>query len=139
MATTGTVLAKNMAMYFTGSETLLSCQTNASISMSTNMFETTCKDSGAWAEPRPGTKSWTASGEANLAFDATYGIAELHTAWYGQTEIAVTFQTGTNGDIAFVGSGYISSLEITSNGNDEAVTFSYQLDGAGELAQVTLS
>lgn len=134
MATTGTVLAKNMAMYFTGTPVLLTCQTDASISMSTNMFETTCKDSGAWAEPRPGTKSWTASGTANLAFDATYGIDELFAAWTAQTEIAVLFQTSVSGDSEFSGSGYISSLEVTSNGNDEAVTFSYQLDGAGSLA-----
>lgn len=139
MATTGTVLAKNMAMYLTGSETLITCQTNALISMSTNMFETTCKDSGAWAEPRPGTKSWTASGEGNVAFDATYGIEELHALWYNQTEVAVLFQTGTSGDTGFSGSGYISSLEVTSNGNDEAVTFSYQIDGAGALIQLTVS
>lgn len=139
MATTGTVLAKNMAMYWTGSDTVLTCQTNASISMSTNMFETTCKDSGAWAEPRPGTKSWTASGEANLAFDATYGIDDLFPLWYNQTEVTVTFQTDVAGDTKYTGSGYISSLEITSNGNDEAVTFSYQLDGAGALIMETVS
>ena len=133
MATTGTVLAKNMAIYFTGSPTVLTCQTNASISMSTNMFETTCKDSGAWAEPRPGTKSWTASGEANLAFDATYGMDELFAAWDDQTELSVVFQTGVSGDSKFSGSGYLSTLEVTSNGNDEAVTFSFQLDGAGAL------
>lgn len=132
-------MAKNMAVYTGGTPTIITCQTNASISMATNMFETTCKDSGAWAEPRPGTKSWTASGEGQLAFDAANGFSALFTAWTGQTSIAVVFQTGVTGDQKYSGSGYISSLELTSSGNDEAVTFSYQIDGAGALAEATIS
>ncbi len=139
MPTTGTVLAKNMALY-TGSPTatVITCQTNASISQSTNMFETTCKDSGAWGAQQPGVKSWTASGEGNLAFDATNGYEDLWDAWNTQAAVAVVFQTGVTGDIKFSGSGYISSLELTSNGSDEAVTFSFEITGNGALSKATI-
>lgn len=139
MPTTGTVLAKNMALYVGATPTIITCQTEASISMSTSMFETTCKDSGAWADQRPGTKSWRALGTANLAFDATNGFEELWDSWVAGTSIACVFQTGTIGDLKFSGTGYISSLELTSNGNDEAVTFSFEITGAGALAKGTVS
>jgi len=137
MATTGTVLAKNMSFEVAG--TVVSCQVNCELNMSTEMFETTCKDSGAWAEPRPGTKSWTGSGEYNLAFDATYGIEDLFTLWYDQTEAAFVFTTGVNDDKEFIGNGYISSLTVSSQGNDAAVTGTFELTGAGELIYQTVS
>lgn len=137
MATTGTVLAKNMKMYV--GATAITCQTDASISMSTNMFETTCKDSAANSAFLPGSKSWTASGSGNLAFDATYGAEELFAAWDAQTSMSIVFQTAVTGDKKYSGSAYITSLNINSSGNDEAVTFDYELQGTGALAEATVS
>lgn len=139
MPTTGTVLAKNMAMYTGGTPIIITCQTNASISMSTNMFSTACKDSGAWDAQQPGLKSWSASGEGNFAFDATNGFSALFAAWTNQTSVAVVFQTGVTGDKKYSGSSYVSSLELNSSGNDEAVTFSYELTGSGALTEATIS
>lgn len=137
MATTGTVLAKNMKMYV--GATAITCQTDASISMSTNMFETTCKDSAANSAFLPGSKSWTASGSGNLAFDATYGAEELFATWDAQTSMSIVFQTAVTGDKKYSGSAYITSLNINSSGNDEAVTFDYELQGTGALAEATVS
>jgi len=137
MPTTGTVLAKNMAMYIGG--TIVTCQTNASISMQTNMFEATCKDSGADSEKFPGVKSWTASGEGLFAMDAANGFPDIFAAWKNQTQIAIIFQTGVTGDLKYVGNAYVSNAELTSNGNDEAVTFSYELTGTGAMTEETVS
>lgn len=139
MPTTGTVLAKAMKIYTGGTPAAVTCQTNGSISLNTAMFDTTCKDSGAWAENRPGTKSWTASGEGLLAFDATNGFSQLFTAWSAQTEVDVVFQTGVTGDKKYSGKAYITSLELTSDGNDTAVTFSYEMEGNGAIAEGTVS
>lgn len=119
--------------------TAITCQTDASISMSTNMFETTCKDSAANSAFLPGSKSWTASGSGNLAFDATYGAEELFAAWDAQTSMSIVFQTAVTGDKKYSGSAYITSLNINSSGNDEAVTFDYELQGTGALAEATVS
>lgn len=131
-----TILAKNMKMYV--GTTAITCQTDAAISMSTNMFETTCKDSTATAEFQPGAKSWTASGAGNLDFSATYGFEELFAAWDTQASMAVVFQTGTTGQKKYSGSGYLSSLSLNSNGNDEAVTFDYEIQGTGALVESTI-
>ena len=138
--TSGTVLAKNMAIYNDDTpDVLITCQIDATLTMSTTTFETTCKDSGAWAAPRPGTKSWSMSGTGNLAFDATYGFADLFTLWINQTANTFIFSTGTAGDTQYYGSCYVTELELTSQGNDAAVTFSFTLTGDGALSSETVS
>lgn len=139
--TVGTVLAKNMKMYF--GATALTCQVDVSISGSTNMFETTCKDSGANSAFLPGTKSWTASGSANFADDATLGFNTATTGifdkWDDQASVSIVFQTGATGDTKWSGTGYISSWTLNSNGNDEAVTYDFEIQGTGALAMATIS
>lgn len=141
MATTGTVLAKNMKMYF--GATALTCQVDASISMQTNTFETTCKDSAANAAFLPGNKSWTASVTGNLAFDATLGFSTdttgLFDSWDNQTAVAIVFQTAVTGDKKYSGSAYITSLTLNSSGNDNAVTWECQLQGTGAITEAAVS
>lgn len=137
MPTAGTVLAKTVKFYV--GAVAITCQTDASLSMSTNMFETTCKDSGADSAFFPGTKSWTGSGSANLAFDATYGAEELFAAWKDQTLLSMVFQNAVTGDKKYAGSAYVSSLNFNSSGNDEAVSFDYELQGTGALVESTIA
>ncbi len=140
MATTGTVLAKNMALYTgSGSGTKITCQVDASLELSSETFDTTCKDSGAWATPVPGTKSWSMSGSANLAFDATNGWNELYDAWTDQTAITVLITTAVVGDKKYSGSAYVTSLSLTSSGNDGPVTFDFEFTGTGALTEATVS
>ena len=139
--TVGTVLAKNMKMYF--GTVALTCQVDVSIAGSTNMFETTCKDSGANAAFLPGTKSWTASGSANFADDATLGFNTATTGifaeWDSQSTVSVVFQTGAVGDTKWSGTAYVSSWTMNSSGNDEAVTYDFELQGTGALASAIIS
>lgn len=135
--TVGTVLAKNMAIYV--DDTLITCQVDATMSLSTQTFETTCKDSGAWSAAQPGTKSWTMSGTGNFADDATYGFLDLQTLWSNQTSAECTFSTGAVGDTEFYGDGYFTELELTSQGNDAAVTFSFTFTGNGALTAAVIS
>ena len=139
--TVGTVLAKNMKMYF--GSVALTCQVDVSIAGSTNMFETTCKDSGANAAFLPGTKSWTASGSANFADDATLGFNTATTGvfaeWDSQSSVALVFQTGSTGDQKWSGTAYVSSWTLNSSGNDEAVTYDFELQGTGALVQATIA
>lgn len=139
--TVGTVLAKNMKMFM--GATALTCQVDVSISGSTSLFETTCKDSGANASFLPGTKSWTASGTANYADDATLGFNTATTGifakWDGQGSIAIVFQTAATGDTKWSGTAYVSSWTLNSSGNDEPVTYDFELQGTGALVQATIA
>lgn len=138
--TTGTVLAKNMAIYTgSGTGTKITCQVDATLDLSTETFDTTCKDSGSWSTPFPGTKSWTISGSGNLAFDATNGWNELYDAWDNQTSLTVIFTTAVTGDKKYSGSAYVTSLSATSSGNDGAVTFDFEFTGTGALTEATVA
>lgn len=136
MPTTGTVLAKNMKIYV--GATAITCQLNASISQSTNMFQTTCKDSAANSTFLPGAKEWTISGSANFSFDATYGYEELWDLWDAQTTVTPIFQTGVTGDLKWSGSSYISELNATSDGVDAAVEYDVSFQGTGTLTKATI-
>lgn len=140
MATVGTVLAKNLAVYSDQTpDKIITCQVDATLALTTTTFETTCKDAGAWAQPRPGTKGWSMTGTGNLAWDATYGYTDLYTLWYNQTAANFVMSTGVTGDKYFYGQGYLTDLELTSSGNDAAATFSYTLTGAGAITLATVS
>lgn len=132
-----TILAKNMKGY--SATTAFTCQVDISISMSTNMFETTCKDSGANASFQPGAKSWTASGSGLLDFSATYGFEEFYAAWNNQTVIAFVIQDAVVGNKKYSGNAYVSSLSLNSSGNDEAVTYDFELQGTDALTEATIS
>lgn len=138
--TSGTVLAKNLALYAGGSpDELITCQIDATLTRSTNTFETTCKDSGAWAEPRPGTKSWTMTGTGNFAEDASFGYHELVARWDAQSSNEYVLSTGETGDVEEYGNAYVTEIEKTSSGNDAAVTFSFTLTGHGAITAAIIS
>lgn len=137
MPTTGTVLAKNMKIYV--GATAITCQLNASITQSTNMFQTSCKDSAANSEFLPGSKEWSISGSANFSFDATYGYEDLWDIWSAQTSVTPIFQTGVTGDLKWSGSSYISELNATSDGVDAAVEYDVTFQGTGALTKATVS
>ena len=130
MPTLGTVLAKDLALYIDGVK--VTCQTNAEVSMDADTFATDCKDSGAYAEPRPGTISWSVSGEGFLAFNAALGYKQMFDAMKARTLVGVSLDTGVAADFAFEGDGYIVSLGQSSQGNDAGVTFTYEITGKGE-------
>jgi predicted secreted protein len=131
-----TVIAKTMKINVGASA--VTCQTNASISMSLETFDVTCKDSGTDKEMLPGDRSWSASGEAYLDFSATNGFEDLFDAMTARTEVDITFGTGVTGTIQLVGSGYITKLDLSAQGNNAGVTFTYEISGNGELTKDTV-
>lgn len=137
MPTTGTVLAKNMKIYV--GATAITCQLNASMSCSTNTFQTTCKDSAANSEFLPGAKEWTISGSANFSFDATYGFEDLWDIWSAQSVVVPIFQTAVTGDLKWSGNSYISELNATSDGVDAAVEYDVTFQGTGALTKATVA
>jgi len=137
MPTAGTVLAKNMKLY--SGATAVTCQVNASMSCSTNMFQVTCKDSAANSDFLPGAKEWSMAGSLMFAFDATFGFEDLWDSWNAQTTLTPIFQTGVTGDLKWSGTAYVEELNLTSDGTDAAVEADFTFRGTGALAKATIS
>lgn len=139
MPTNGKFDARLLKIYTGGSPVAITHQTNASLSCSADMIDVTTKDSGGDRELLPGTRSWTMSGEAMLAYDAANNYSALFAAWKNGTALTVVIQTGVTGDKKYSGSGYLSSLEQTASGaGGDAVSFSYTLEGTGGLTEATI-
>lgn len=130
MATTGNINGTNILIYVGGSA--IACTTSASISMSMSTIDVSCKGSGGWAEKIAGQKEWSMSGEGLTQFDAAYGFVDLVSVWKNRTAVTVRFSTNVTGDEYFEGTAYITSLSEDAP-NEDVVTYSFELEGSGEL------
>jgi predicted secreted protein len=117
----------------------ITCQTNAELTINNEMFDVTCKDSGQWKEVLPGMTSASISGELFVAYDAANGHDEILTQVIAQTRVNWIFGTGVSGDTKLSGDGYFTSAGITSSGQNEGVTMSYEIEVSGSITQGTFS
>ena len=137
MPTTGTVNGR-LVKIFVGS-TAVTCQTNSTLEMTMEPRESTCKDtSGNSAAFLAGRTSWTLGGEAKLAWDAAYGFSSLFTAWKNGTSLSIAFKSTVAGDKGYTGTGFITSLSADTPDNEDS-TFSFSIQGSGDLSEITTS
>lgn len=121
----------DLAVYIGG--TKITCQTDATLSLTQGTRDTSCKDGNGWRSLLAGLKQWTVSGSGMQAFDAAYGSDELVNHLVDQDVVIVKLSTEDSGDTFYSGSAVFTSLEIASPGVEENVTYSYTLEGTGPL------
>lgn len=139
MATTGKFDARILKIYTGGTPVAITHQTNATFSASGETIDVTTKDSSGFRETLAGLKSWTMSGDAMFAFDATNGYSALFTAWHDGTAVAVVFQTAISGDKKYSGSAFITNLELSGAGvGTDPATFSFTLEGNGAITEAVV-
>lgn len=107
--------------------------TSASLSMSTDLRDSTTKSSGGFQENLGGLKSWELSGDAfvDIASPTGADIESLWTVWNARSVISCTF--GLSG-MTYTGNAIITSLSIDA-GVEENATFSITLTGTGSILQ----
>ena len=120
MATTGTVEGNLVGVYINSS--LIACATNASLSISNDMIDVTCKDSDGARAVLPGVQNIQISVEGLTAYN-NHGRSELIDAAIDKTELTLKFGSGVSGDPYVQVDGYISSFEESAGVND-VTTFS---------------
>lgn len=138
MATTGVVNTKLMRIYTGGTPAAITCQTNAELTVTNGTRQTTCKDSGQWEEYLYGQTSWSMSGEALFSYDATNGGTAIYDIAAGHTTISVVYQTGVTGDSKWTGTALVTEWKLSSQGQNENVTYSYTFQGTGALVKATI-
>ena len=135
MATTGIVNSTLIAIKV--GSTLITCQTDATVSMTQEFRDTTCKDSSSWSNILPAKRSWEMSGSALFSYDGAYNFSALFALYSGQTSSTVKWGTTVSGDKIYSGSAYLSSLSGASSGSDENVTCDFTFTGSGAIAEST--
>ena len=139
MPTTGPINSKLMRISTGATPTAITCQTDATLTVSNGTRQTTCKDSGQWEEYLYGQTSWSMSGSALFSFDGANNAEDIYDIAAGQTTIAVVYQTGVTGDIKWSGTALVTEWEVSSPGQNENVTVNYTFQGTGALTKTTVS
>lgn len=109
-------------------------EVDADIQASTDFKDVASKDTGGKIST-PGAQSFTISCNTSLLDnDGTTqeDLFTMATKWKAKTKHAVTFTTGTSGDVIFSGDVYIESFSSGAV-NEESSSASYTLRGTGEL------
>lgn len=107
--------------------------TSASISMSTDLRDSTTKSSLGFQENLGGLKSWEMSGDAFVDITSPAGadIESLWTVWNARSVVTCTF--GLSG-MTYTGTAIITSLSIDA-GVEENATYSISLTGTAGIVQ----
>ena len=135
MATAGVVNTKLLKIYV--GATAITCQTDGTLSMSSDTRDTTCKDSGQWKEALYGQTGWEISGTALGSYDGTMSLHQLTALISAQTVSTVSFKTAVSGDDILTGTVIWTKLDIASAGTNQNVSISYTGMGTGALTQTS--
>lgn len=133
--TAGVINTKLLKIYV--GATAITCQTDGTLSITSDTRDTTCKDSGQFKEALYGQTGWEISGSALASYDGTLSVHQLTVLILAQTVSAVTFKTGVSGDDILGGNVIWTKLDIASAGTNQNVTMSYTGMGTGTLAQTS--
>jgi TP901-1 family phage major tail protein len=129
---------------------VVACQRGGTLDRSADTIDVTCKSStaptnGEWKSFIPSLREWSISADGIYVVDDDALLA-LEEAFIDGTAVTVEFsdktKTGTTagtGDLmGWSGSAIITSFPIESP-YDDALTYSIELQGAGELQQVKVT
>jgi len=112
--------------------------TNVSADWVRDMIDVTTKDSGADAEFLPGKKSGTYSAEGILDMADTVDFDSLWVKMEAGTVITMMWSTEVTGDTTYSQSIYVSSAKMGA-GTEEAVSFSMDFQGTGDVTVATVT
>lgn len=141
MPVTGKINTTLLAIYTgSGAGTKITHLNDCSLTVNHSPRNVSTKDSAGWEEFLEGMRSWEMSASGMLSWDATNAPDDLFTANINtRTAVTVLFTTATTGDIVFSGSAWVTSIEMSSPGQEETATFSISLQGTGTLTKGTVS
>lgn len=125
----------------TSGYTVIAASTSCKLTVSSELQDITNKDSGTWVVKTPKRFSWTGSSDHMFETgNVTNGYDYLLTKMTSKTPISLGFniKDGSTAKMAagaYVGTAYITSLDLTAGDND-VVTFSVSFDGSGALTKL---
>lgn len=137
MATTGIVNTRLLVIQV--GSAVISCLTDASLSISQETRDTTCKDSGGWSNVLGAKRTWEMSGTALFSFDGTYTFSDLFALINSQATATIKWGTTVSGDQVYSGTGLLTSLSASSSGTDENGTYEFTFMGVGAITEATVS
>lgn len=115
-------------------ETAIGGQRGASIEMSSEVLDVSCKTTGDWTAKINGAKSWTCSCDG-IYFTDDAGYKAAVAAFLAGNEVTLELVTSDK-KVGFTGKAIITSLNIEAP-YDDALTYAIEFEGTGALEEVT--
>ena len=109
-------------------------QQNCSLSMETETYDATTKDSGVWSEEEAVGLSWSIDCDGLIVVDDA-GLQALMTAWKGLTTVDIKYGTTSKYKS---GKAIVESLSQNSSMKEKS-TWSVTFKGVGELTDSSSS
>ncbi len=137
MPTTGIFNGTNLVV-LVGTE-VVAHSTSCSLSVSTDLPDSTTKDSGGWAQQIQGLRSWSVSTDGLAVIEsaaAGVNVEDLFSSVSSRTDVTLTFSTFVSGDKIWTGTAAVESLDFTGDMESPA-TFSASFTGTGALVMTT--
>ena len=119
--------------------TALSKLTDGSLSLNREMRDSTSKDSAGVREVCPGLFSATISFSGLHADGDTMGFSALQAALVADVALTVKWSSEVTGEKYYSASAHLSSLELTSGGFEDNVTYSGTLEVTGAVTEATVA
>lgn len=141
MATTGKINTTLLAIFTgSGAGTKITHLNDCSFTTNHSPRNVSTKDSAGWEEFLEGMRSWEMSASGLLSWDAANAPDDLFTANIAtRTLVTVLFTTNVTGDIVYSGTAWVTSLEMSSPGQEETATFSASFQGTAAPTKGTVS
>lgn len=111
----------------------IGCSTNATLTITNERLETTCKDDNGAKTYTPGSQDWTLEAEGMVIYETPSNHTTISQLALGQTIAEWVFATSNPDDPAFTGEGFIENLSINAPLNAPA-TWSFSVAATGPIS-----
>ena len=128
MAGTSKSFETGNSIKVTAGTQLIGGQQNCSLSMETETYDASTKDSGVWSEEEAVGVSWSVDCDGLIVVDDA-GLKALFDAWKGLTTVDIKYGTSTKYKS---GKAIVESLSQNSSMKEKS-TWSVTFKGVGEL------
>src|SRR5687768_3340629 len=88
----------------------IGCSTNATLTITNERLETTCKDDGGAKTYEPGSQDWSLEVEGLVKYDTASNFSLVAAAAKDQTIITWSMSTSNEDDPVFSGEGFIGDF-----------------------------
>jgi predicted secreted protein len=129
---------KNMLVVIDG--VTMAATRSFTLTINSNLIDTTTKDSDAWGDTLYGFKDWEVSFDGLYDPSAVFNAEEVYDAILADDTVFLEMAVidGTGGGLVFSGNANATGLTMSAAYND-AVTFSGSFKGAGLLSKGTVA
>lgn len=129
--TTGKI--RGTAILVSAAGETIACSTNATLTITNERLETTCKDDNGAKTYEPGSQDWSLELEGITKFDTVSNFSTMAELAMTQEQVVWTMTSGNVDDPVFTGTGFVGDFTYNAPLNEPS-TWSASIAPTGPLS-----